>query len=86
MSMVAQGYGITLASEAAAQASFPGVVFRPVLDEPEPITFSALWSPHNRSQALLHLLRACATEIRGQIIGNSMKQSAAPLQRPDLSK
>jgi DNA-binding transcriptional LysR family regulator len=56
MSMVAQGYGITLTSEAAAQVSFPGVVFRPILDEPEPITFSALWSPHNRSQALLQLL------------------------------
>ena len=56
MSMVAQGYGITLTSEAAAQVSFPGVVFRPILDEPEPITFSALWSPHNRSQALLNLL------------------------------
>jgi DNA-binding transcriptional LysR family regulator len=52
MSMVAQGYGITLTSEAAAQALFPGVVFRPILDEPEPITFSALWSPHNRSRAL----------------------------------
>src|SRR5216684_2322630 len=56
MSMVAQGYGITLTSEAAAQARFPGVVFRPILDEPELITFSALWSPHNHSQALLHLL------------------------------
>jgi DNA-binding transcriptional LysR family regulator len=56
MSMVAQGYGITLTSEAAAQVSFPGVVFRPFLDEPEAITFSALWSPRNRSQALFHLL------------------------------
>lgn len=56
MSMVAQGYGITLTSEAAAKAAFPGVVFRPILDEPEPITFSALWSPHNRSQPLLNLL------------------------------
>ena len=56
MSMVAQGYGITLTSEGMAQVPFPGVVFRPILDEPEPITFSALWSPHNRSQALLDLL------------------------------
>jgi hypothetical protein len=57
MSMVAQGYGITLTSEAAAQASFPGVVFRHILDEPEPVTFSALWSPHNRSRALLDTTR-----------------------------
>ena len=56
MSMVAQGYGITLTTEGPAQVPFPGVVFRPVLDEPEPITFSALWSPHNRSRALLNLL------------------------------
>ena len=65
MSMVAQGYGITLTSEAAAQASFSGVVFRPILDEPEPITFSALWSPHNRSQALLHLLALAQRKSEG---------------------
>ena len=65
MSMVAQGYGITLTSEAAAQASFPGVVFRHILDEPEPITFSALWSPHNRSQALLDLLALAQRKSEG---------------------
>ena len=70
MSMVAQGYGITLTSEAAAHVPFPGVVFRPILDEPEPIIFSALWSPHNRGQALKifsHLRngnpRACHPEV-----------------------
>lgn len=65
MSMVAQGYGITLTSEAAAQAAFPGVVFRPILDEVEPITFSALWSPHNRSQALLNLLALAQRKSAG---------------------
>jgi DNA-binding transcriptional LysR family regulator len=65
MSMVAQGYGITLTSEAAAQVSFPGVVFRPILDEPEPITFSALWSPHNRSQALMNLLALAQRKSQG---------------------
>ena len=69
MSMVAQGYGITLTSEAAAQASFPGVVFRPILDEMEPITFSALWSPHNRSQALLHLLALAQRKSEGNSPG-----------------
>jgi DNA-binding transcriptional LysR family regulator len=69
MSMVAQGYGITLTSEAAAQASFPGVVFRPILDEPEPITFSALWSPHNRSQALHHLLALAQRKSEGRSEG-----------------
>ncbi len=65
MSMVAQGYGITLTSEAAAQASFPGVVFRPILDEPEPITFSAVWLPHNRSRALKDLLALARRKSEG---------------------
>ncbi len=69
MSMVAQGYGITLTSESAAQASFPGVVFRPILDEPEPITFSALWSPHNRSHALRHLLALAQRKSQGKSPG-----------------
>lgn len=65
VSMVAQNYGVALTSEAAAQVSFPGVVFRPILDEPEPITFSALWSPHNRSQALLNLLALAQQKSEG---------------------
>lgn len=65
MSIVAQGYGITLTSEPATQACFPGVVFRPILDEPEPITFSAVWSPHNRSQALLNLLTLAQRKAEG---------------------
>ena len=67
--MVAQGYGITLTSEAAAQVSFPGVIFRPIFDEPEPITFSALWSPHNRSQALLDLLALAQRKSEGKSTG-----------------
>ena len=69
MSMVAQGYGITLTSEAATQVPFPGVVFRPILDDPEPIIFSALWSPHNRSQALLHLLALAQRKSQGLSTG-----------------
>lgn len=65
MSMVAQGYGVTLTSEAAAQTSFPGVVFRPILDEPEPITFSAVWLPHNRSRALKDLLALAQRKSEG---------------------
>jgi DNA-binding transcriptional LysR family regulator len=52
MSMVGQGYGVTIASETTAKISVPGVVFLPILDEPEPIVFSAVWSPGNRSPAL----------------------------------
>lgn len=52
MSMVAQGYGVTLASESTAQIQFPGVTFLPLIDEPEPVIFSAVWSPGNRSPVL----------------------------------
>ncbi len=69
IAMVAQGYGVTLTSEAAAQVSFPGVVFRPILDEPKPITFSALWWPHNSSQALLHLLALAQRKSEGRSTG-----------------
>lgn len=65
MSMVAQGYGITLTSEAAARASFPGVVFRPILDEPEPIAFNAVWLPHNRNPALLTILALAQRKSQG---------------------
>lgn len=52
LSMVAQGYGVTIVGEATLLMHTPGVKFLPVLDEPEPVAFSAVWSPHNRSPAL----------------------------------
>ena len=42
-----------------------GVVFLPFADEPEPITFSAIWSPSNRSATLKNLL--CLASHMGQI-------------------
>ncbi|CCG08228.1 LysR family transcriptional regulator [Pararhodospirillum photometricum] len=56
ISMVEQGYGVTLATKATSQIRFPGVVFLPVLDEPGPVVFSAVWSPNNRAPALRHFL------------------------------
>lgn len=56
LSMIAQGYGITIAEEAHTLMRPPGIVFLPVLDEPEPVPFSAVWSPHNRSAVLRNLL------------------------------
>lgn len=56
ISMVDQGYGVTLATEATSQIRFPGVVFLPVLDEPGPVVFSAVWSPNNRAPALRDFL------------------------------
>ncbi|MGV6872291.1 LysR family transcriptional regulator [Pseudochelatococcus sp. B33] len=56
LSMVAQSYGVTIVGEATSQIHAPGVTFLPILDEPEPLAFSAIWSPHNRSPALRNLL------------------------------
>lgn len=56
LSMIANGYGVTIAGEAHTLMRPPGVVFLPFLDEPEPVPFSAVWSPHNRSAALRNLL------------------------------
>lgn len=56
LSMVAQGYGVTIAGESLALLHAPNVTFLPILDEPEPLPFSAIWSPHNRSPALRSLL------------------------------
>lgn len=56
MSMVAQGYGITIVGQATSLIPVPGVTFLPILDEPMPITFSAIWSSQNHSPALRNLL------------------------------
>lgn len=56
LSMIAQGYGVTIADETTTLLHAPGVTFLPILDEPEPLAFSAVWSPHNRSPALRSLL------------------------------
>ncbi|HEY4201559.1 MAG TPA: LysR family transcriptional regulator [Devosiaceae bacterium] len=56
LSMVGQGFGITIVGAATSLLPTSGVVFLPFADEPEPIAFSAVWSPHNRSPALRNLL------------------------------
>lgn len=56
LSMVAQGFGITLLGAASRLYPTSGVALIPFLDEPEPIIFSAVWLPQNRSAALQNLL------------------------------
>lgn len=55
-SMVAAQYGITICSEATTILPCPGVAFMRLCDEPEPVRFSAVWSPHNSGKALHDLL------------------------------
>lgn len=56
LSMIGQGFGITIVAAASSMLPTPGVVFLPVTDEPEPVAFSAVWSPYNQGAALRNLL------------------------------
>ena len=56
LSMAGQGFGITLLGAASSLSPVAGVRFLPIADEPEPIVFSAVWSPFNQSAALRNLL------------------------------
>ena len=65
LSMVGKGFGITIVGAATALLPTAGVVFRLFADEPEPVSFSAVWSPYNRSQALRNLLDLAEQMKRG---------------------
>ncbi|WP_448145780.1 LysR substrate-binding domain-containing protein [Labrys miyagiensis] len=67
MHMVGAGEGIALASEAMTQVVFPGVIFRPLIDEPRPVVFSAIWSPHNRSRVLHEFLNLAQQRSRRNV-------------------
>lgn len=56
LSMVGQGFGITIAGAATSLLATVGVTFVPIIDEPEPVAFSAVWSPFNQGTALQNLL------------------------------
>lgn len=56
LSMVGQRFGITIVGASASLLPTSGVVFSPITDEPEPIAFSAVWSPYICSAALRNLL------------------------------
>lgn len=56
LSMVGQGFGITIFGAATSLLPSSGVVFVPFADEPEPVPFSAVWSPFNQSATLRNLL------------------------------
>ncbi|MDG3580632.1 LysR family transcriptional regulator [Rhizobium sp. YJ-22] len=60
LSMVGQGFGITIVGAATSLLPAPGVVFLPFADEPEPVPFSAVWSPFNQGTALRNLLDLAA--------------------------
>lgn len=60
MAMVAMQDGVTLVTDSATRVVYPGVVFVPIADEPEPAAYTAIWSPHNHGAALKNLLDLAA--------------------------
>ncbi|QFQ86648.1 LysR family transcriptional regulator [Paracoccus kondratievae] len=56
LSMVGQGFGITIVGAATSLLPTTGIVFPPFADEPEPVPFSAVWSPFNRNATLRNML------------------------------
>lgn len=56
LAMIGQGFGITIVGAATSLLPTSGVVFLPFADEPEPVSFSAVWSPFNQGAALRNLL------------------------------
>ena len=88
LSMVAVGSGLTVVSEAATGARFPGVTYRPIVDEVLP--FSAIWSRRNDNPAcrrFLSLARTLARTDRPAIRHShaAMSPPASPSQNRDLS-
>lgn len=65
LSMVGQGFGVTITAAATALLPTSGVVFLPFADEPEPAAFTAVWSPFNRSAILKNLLKLASNMRRG---------------------
>ena len=67
LSMVGQGFGITIVGAATGLLPTTGIVFLPFADEPEPVAFTAVWSPFNRSATLQNLLNlaVCMGRQRG---------------------
>lgn len=56
LSMVAQGFGITLATSSVGGVAYPGVRFIPIASGEDTISFSAVWSATNQNPALKFLL------------------------------
>ena len=68
LSMVGQGFGITIVGASTSLLPSTGVLFLPIADELEPVTFSAIWLPSNRDAALHHLLDL-ANDMNGSARG-----------------
>lgn len=55
---------ITKRGNATSLLPTTGIVFLPFADEPEPVPFSAVWSPFNRNATLRNMLNLAAVTSR----------------------
>lgn len=78
LSMVGQGFGITIVGAATSLLPTSGVVFLPITDEPEPVVFSAIWSPFNQGAALRNLLALAREMGRADPAGLRRRDSDRP--------
>lgn len=78
LSMVGQGFGITIVGAATALLPTTGIVFLPFADEPEPVAFTAVWSPFNRSAALKNLLDLAGKMSRDSDSSRQLRGSTRP--------
>lgn len=81
LSMVGQGFGITIVGAATSLLSTSGVVFLPFADEPEPVPFSAVWSPFNQGAALRNLLTLASEMGRADPAKLTGRDSSLPRAR-----
>jgi len=67
MQFVALGFGLSLVSDVSTAIPYPGVAFRPLVNEDDRVSYSVVWLPGNDNPALrrfLSLARAKAAERR----------------------
>jgi DNA-binding transcriptional LysR family regulator len=79
LSMVGQGFGITIVGAATSLLRTSSVVFLPIADEPEPASFSAVWSPFNQGAALRNLLDLAGKMGQADPAGCNHHDSSRPV-------
>src|SRR5258705_10698485 len=70
-SLVAAGFGITLAQQSQAEASFPGVAFRKVDETNARVEFSLAWSPQSECAVIGRFLASMRASAADKGVGAS---------------
>jgi len=73
MHLVALGFGISIASEAATATRYPEVVFRPLATAEDMLPYSAVWLPGNDNPALRRFLSLARSLASGRPVPEAPK-------------